>query len=149
MYLVRPARSSDREKLVEFNLAMALETEQIKLDRKTLSSGVDAVFLDSARGFYLVCEENDKVIGSLMITSEWSDWRNGDIWWIQSVYVEPEHRRKGVFRALFMEITQRVLKEDSIAGVRLYVDEHNKNAINTYLSLGMATSNYEMLEFMK
>ena len=149
MYRVRPARADDRDVIAQFNLAMALETEAIELDPLTLNSGVRAVLEDPGKGFYLVCEHDGEAVGSLMITFEWSDWRNGNIWWLQSVYVDPAHRRKGVFSLLFNEVKERIQKAKDIAGARLYVDEHNASAIKTYLAKGMKLSNYKMLELMK
>jgi ribosomal protein S18 acetylase RimI-like enzyme len=149
MYTIRSANKKDTKTLIKFNQAMALETEDITLDHQTVQAGVVAVIEDASKGFYLICEQSDTIAGSLMITLEWSDWRNGNIWWIQSVYVDPRYRRKGVFTALFTEVKKRISSNDNIAGVRLYVDEHNKTAIETYLTLGMKTSNYNMLELMK
>lgn len=149
MYSVRPARQSDHDLIAKFNRDMALETEQLKLDPFTIDQGVKAVLDDPGKGFYLICEHNEIAVGSLMITYEWSDWRNGNILWIQSVFVEPSHRRKGVFSMLFNEVKSRMDEDNTIAGVRLYVDEHNAIAIQTYLSLGMKLSNYKMLEMMK
>ena len=149
MFFVRYANKRDRDTLVKFNQAMAMETEGLHLDQHRLESGVDAVLNDPEKGFYLICEHSGSIAGSLMITFEWSDWRNGNVWWIQSVYVDPDHRRKGVFTTLFAEIKKSIQSDDKIAGVRLYVDEHNQKAIETYLSLGMRSSNYKMLDLMK
>lgn len=146
---IRQAQRADAEKIIAFNRSMAQETEGIELKYSTIQSGVHAVLDDPDKGFYLVCETEGEVIGSLMITFEWSDWRNGNIWWFQSVYVEPEHRRKGVFTKLFNEVIKRIEDDAEIAGARLYVDKHNTAAIKTYLSQGMDLSNYQMLELMK
>lgn len=149
MYRVRAARREDKETIAAFNSAMALETESIQLDPKTINDGVEAVLSDSGKGFYLVCETETDIVACLMITTEWSDWRNADIWWLQSVYVDPDHRKKGVFSLLFNHLRNTIKEHSNIAGLRLYVDEHNEIAIKTYLTLGMNASNYQMLEFMK
>lgn len=149
MYTVRAARREDKETITAFNRAMALETESIHLDPVTINDGVEAVLSDSGKGFYLVCETESDIVACLMITTEWSDWRNADIWWLQSVYVDPDHRKKGVFSLLFNHLRDTIKEHSGVAGLRLYVDEHNEIAIKTYLALGMKASNYQMLEFMK
>lgn len=127
---------------------MAFETEELELDRGVLTSGVDAVFADPARGRYYVAEEEGRVIGSLMITYEWSDWRNGMVWWIQSVYVIPEWRRRGIYAGLYTHV--RVMVEQStVRGIRLYVDKRNVPAQEVYTRLGMNGEHYLVFEWMK
>jgi GNAT superfamily N-acetyltransferase len=139
---IRRARPSDHATLVEYNRRMAWETEQKRLDDQVLSQGVAAVLADPAKGFYLVAERNGEVVGQLMITSEWSDWRNGFFWWIQSVYVREDARRHGVFRRLYHEI-ERIAKESGdIVGIRLYVERDNVRAQKTYADLGMKEEAY-------
>jgi len=141
---VREAGMADINILVDFNAAMALETERKTLDPLTLSAGVAAVLAEPRRGFYLVAEAGREVVGCLMITYEWSDWRNGDWWWFQSVYVHPEQRRNGVFRAMYAEVERLASARADVAGLRLYVERDNRRAQKTYASLGMHEEHYRM-----
>ncbi|MGH8214760.1 MAG: GNAT family N-acetyltransferase [Rhodanobacteraceae bacterium] len=141
---IRPAEPGDIPFLVECNAAMALETEHKKLDRDVLLRGTQAIFDDPRRGFYLVAERDGEPAGCLLITREWSDWRNGDWWWFQSVYVTPAARRCGVFRALYAEVERRA-REVGAIGLRLYVERDNARAQQTYASLGMEEEPYRML----
>ena len=115
---------------------------------KTIKNGVNAVFADSSRGQYWVAESEGKVVASLLITFEWSDWRNCNVWWIQSVYVLPEFRRKGIFRSMYLHIKAEAEK-DGIPGLRLYVETNNSTAQSTYEALGMSSLHYKMYEWMK
>lgn len=142
--VVRAATAADIDAIVEFNAAMAMETESKNLPREILRAGVAAVFDDPRRGFYRVAEVDGIVAGCLMITFEWSDWRNGDWWWLQSVYVKPEFRRGGVFRALYDDIERAAQSTPHVVGVRLYVEKENRRAQNTYASLGMHEADYLM-----
>ena len=144
--LVRPARANDAGDIARFNLAMALETEAKALDPARLRAGVDAVFADSRHGFYLVAEVDGANVGCLMITYEWSDWRDGQWWWLQSVYVPEQFRRRGVFRALHAEAERRARATAGVIGLRLYVERENANAQNTYARLGMHDSGYRLFE---
>ncbi len=141
---IRTANVSDIDFLVDCNAAMARETEHKTLDRDVLTRGTRAVFDDQRRGFYLVAEHAGTRAGCLLITYEWSDWRNGDWWWFQSVYVVPEARRHGVFRALYAEVERRARAAGAI-GLRLYVERDNTRAARTYASLGMEEEAYRML----
>ena len=143
---VRPAIHDDIEFLVRGNAQMALETENLSLDMDRLRRGVHAVFDDSSRGFYLIAEVNGSRAGQMMITSEWSDWRNGVFWWIQSVYTVPEFRRRGVFHALYAEATALAQKSGSVCGLRLYVDAHNLQAQAIYRRCGMHETAYRLFE---
>lgn len=143
---VREATAADIEVLVQFNAAMARETEAKTLDPATVRPGVAAVLHEPRRGFYLIAELDGEIAGCLMITYEWSDWRNGDWWWLQSVYVPPEYRRNGVFRALYTEVERRVSAASGIAGLRLYVERDNARAQQTYAALGMSQTHYHMYE---
>ena len=146
MLHVRAARADDRDTLVRFNAAMALETEHKVLDPTVLRAGVAAVLAESKRGFYLVAECDGTVSGCLMITYEWSDWRNGDWWWLQSVYIVPEYRRCGVFRALYAHVERMASARADVVGVRLYVERDNTHAQRTYAALGIDDAGYCMLE---
>lgn len=141
---IRTANIPDIDFLVDCNAAMARETEHKTLDRDVLTRGTRAVFDDPRRGFYLVAEHAGTRAGCLLITYEWSDWRNGDWWWFQSVYVVPEARRHGVFRALYAEVERRARAAGAI-GLRLYVERDNTRAARTYASLGMEEEAYRML----
>lgn len=142
---IRPARPADAPTLTAFNAAMAIETENLALDPDTLSAGVRALLTDPSKGQYFVAELDSHIIGQLMITHEWSDWRNGDIWWIQSVYVHPDHRRHGVFRALYRHVEQAARAAGAVM-LRLYVHEHNRTGQGTYHGLGMNMSHYRVME---
>lgn len=132
-----------------FQLAMAMETENLKLDRDIVQSGVQSVFNEPGKGRYFVALDGDKLIASLMITYEWSDWRNGNVYWIQSVYVLPEYRGKGVFKKMYLHIKNLVLNDPALCGIRLYVDKTNHNAQKVYEKIGMDGSHYQLFEWMK
>ncbi|HYR29837.1 MAG TPA: GNAT family N-acetyltransferase [Thermoanaerobaculia bacterium] len=144
----REALPADASAIIEFQLAMARETEELELDREILTRGVEAVFTDPALGRYYVAEEDGRVVGSLMITYEWSDWRNGMVWWIQSVYVIPEFRRRGVYAGLYAQI-KGIVEQSAVRGIRLYVDKRNKPAQDVYTRLGMNGEHYQLFEWMK
>ncbi len=148
MVSFRKATLSDARSITGFQLKMAWETENMKLDHSTVTNGVGAVFADSTKGEYYVAESEGSVIASLLITYEWSDWRNSNIWWIQSVYVVPEFRRQGVFRQLYHHI-KNIAEEQGIAGLRLYVETGNSRAQKTYESLGMSSEHYAFYEWMR
>jgi len=143
---IRDATGQDIARLVQFNMAMAIETEEMQLDEGVLTSGMKAVLDDPGRGFYLVAEVDGRVVGSLMVTTEWSDWRNADFWWVQSVYVAPEYRWRGIFRALYEEVRNRAKKSDRVCGCRLYVERENAKAKATYVQLGFEETHYKMFE---
>ena len=143
---VRDARASDAEVLVAFNAAMARETEALELDLARLRSGVAAALSDSGKGRYLLAELDGRAAGCLLITREWSDWRNGWVWWIQSVYVAPDARRRGVYTALHRAVLDRARASGDVVGVRLYVDRDNRRAQATYQKLGMKEARYLLYE---
>jgi GNAT superfamily N-acetyltransferase len=143
--MIRPARADDADTLVEFNARMARETEGLDLGRDVLSQGVRGGLADAAKALYFVADADGRVVGQLMITKEWSDWRNGDIWWVQSVYVHSDYRRRGVFRALY-DYARDQARSAGAVGVRLYVDDHNAAAQQVYERLGMRMSNYRVME---
>lgn len=143
---IRRAIAGDEAVLAEFNAALAWESEHKRLDSGVLLAGVRAVLTDANKGFYTVAERDGQVVGQLMVTFEWSDWRNGWFWWVQSVYVRPEDRRGGVFRELFGAIQREAEADPSVIGLRLYVERDNTRAKETYRSLGMSSTPYELLE---
>ena len=143
---VRPAALADLEALVRFSAAMARETEARILDEDRLRQGTRAVLTSHERGFYLVAEQGSIVVGQLLITYEWSDWRNGVFWWIQSVYVEPSVRRRGVYRALHEYVLQEARRRGDVCGVRLYVEQDNAGAQATYARLDMNPTGYRIYE---
>ena len=143
---VRRATVADQETIVRFNEALAWESEGKRLDNDTLTTGVAAVFASGDRGFYCIAEAEDRVVGQLMITYEWSDWRNGYFWWIQSVYVSSDYRRRGVYRALEAYVKAEAEAQGNVCGFRLYVEKNNHVAQQVYLDLGMVQSDYYLLE---
>ncbi|MEM1012049.1 MAG: GNAT family N-acetyltransferase [Planctomycetota bacterium] len=144
---IRPAVVSDAEMIADMNVRMARETEGLALDPPTVVEGVAAVLADRSKGHYLVAEAAGRVVGCLLVTHEWSDWRNGDLWWVQSVFVEPDHRGRGVFRSLY-EATRQQALEESASGLRLYVEHENHTAQQTYRKLGMSKTHYHIMEEM-
>jgi GNAT superfamily N-acetyltransferase len=143
---VRAATPADTAVVVEFNRLLAQESESKTLDRAVLTAGVAAQLADPAKGRYFLAEENGEVLGQVGLTFEWSDWRNGWMWWIQSVYVRSDARRRGIFRALFEHVRQAAHLEGQVVGLRLYVDRDNVGAQRTYERLGMQVSGYFVLE---
>jgi ribosomal protein S18 acetylase RimI-like enzyme len=143
---VQRATVSDAETITRFNLAMALETEEKRLNPERVLAGVHGLMNKPELGFYLVATHEDRVAGSLMVTYEWSDWRCGVFWWVQSVYVEPEYRRQGVYRCLYAYLKELATKAGGVCGFRLYVEEENVKAQKTYESLGMNACAYRMYE---
>jgi len=144
--LVRQAAASDAVTIADFNAFMAKETEHLVLDRTHLQKGVEAMIADSSKGLYYIAEFDGKVAGQLMITYEWSDWRNATFWWIQSVYVQPEYRKQGIFRSLYRYVESIARNRGDVCGLRLYVDQSNKHAQQTYEALGMKRSHYQMMD---
>ncbi len=158
---IRRATLDDARTLAEFNRSMALETENLKLRPAVLVSGVTAVLENPARGFYLVAEHATEhatehaienatadahpvTLASLLVTTEWSDWRNGEFWWLQSVYVVREWRRRGIYRALYRHVQQLAAQAQNVCGFRLYVERDNQVAQKTYAALGMSETGYKM-----
>ena len=143
---LRRGTPADAAIVVEFNRRLALESEGKALDLVTLTTGVARVLADGSRGSYFVAESGGEIVGQLMITTEWSDWRDGWLWWIQSVYVRDDFRRAGVFRALFDRVVEEGKVAADVVGIRLYVEDHNTRAIATYERLGMTSAGYRVLE---
>jgi len=145
----RAAALADVANIVRFQIAMARETEDLALDPAVVGKGVAAVCDDASRGRYYVAERDGSVIGSLLITYEWSDWRNGAVWWIQSVYVVPEARRQGIYAGLYAHIRELAQADPQVRGIRLYVDRRNTGAQRVYTRLGMNGEHYQVFEWMK
>lgn len=143
---LREARPGDRDALVAFAQAMAHETEDKPLDEATLRAGVDALLADPARGRAFVVEAAGRVVATLMLTREWSEWRNGFFWWIQSVYVDPAHRGRGHYRRLHEHVREQARRTPDVCGLRLYVEAENHAAQRTYRALGMAETRYRIFE---
>ncbi len=144
--LVRKGVPADAEIIAQFNVNMASETENTVLNKETVTQGALGLMQNPQFGFYLVAESAGTVIGSLMITFEWTDWRDGLFWWIQSVYIDPHWRRKGVFSSLYEKAEELAKNETNVRGLRLYVDHENQIAQSTYQALGMKKTNYQFYE---
>jgi ribosomal protein S18 acetylase RimI-like enzyme len=149
MIKVRSAVPADYSLIVDFQIKMAFETEGINLAENRLTQGVLAVFAQPEKGQYFIAETAGKACASLLITYEWSDWRNSTIWWIQSVYVMPEFRQKGVYKAMYAYVKQLAEANKQIGGIRLYVDKTNQTAQKAYAALGMNGDHYQVFEWMK
>ncbi len=144
---IRRATLADVNVLVEFNAALAWETEHKRLRPEVLTAGVRAVFDEPTRGFYTVATDaNGAIVGQMMVTFEWSDWRNGWFWWVQSVYVRSDARRGGVFRSLYREVQNQAAADRTVIGIRLYVEHENARARKTYAALGMTETTYGLME---
>ena len=149
MIQIRQATPEDITTIVQFQIAMAQETENLQLDEDTVTKGVTSAMKDATKGTYYIAKEADKVVGSLLTTYEWSDWRNSMVLWIQSVYVRPEYRRNKVFSLLYQYIKERVQSNPEFSGIRLYVDKSNLRAQGVYHAIGMNGDHYKVFEWMK
>ncbi len=145
-FIIRLAELKDAQLLATWAQTMAMETEHKHLDGDTVLKGVQAGIADPKRARYFIAMSGDMPAGTLMLTTEWSDWRNGDWWWIQSVYVDPDFRRQGVFQSLYSHVKALAEQAPDVCGLRLYVEHDNKNAQHTYESLGMEDAGYRMME---
>ena len=145
---IRLAEPRDLESLVTYNMALAWETEGRQLERSLLQSGVESILTDSAKGFYVVMEHRPtrRTIGQLLITFEWSDWRNAIFWWLQSVYVHKDWRRQGVFKTLYDYVLQEGKRQGNVAGIRLYVEQDNAVAQEVYAQAGLSAAPYKVFE---
>jgi ribosomal protein S18 acetylase RimI-like enzyme len=143
---IRPARATDLEFLVDGNARLAAETKGRELDRELLAEGVALALADEHKGRYYVADDGEEPIGLLFLTREWSDWRAGWFWWIQSLYVVPESRRGGVFSALWQHVLADARRDPEVCGIRLYVDQHNDAAMAVYERIGMFDAGYRMYE---
>jgi len=144
--IIRRALSQDIAELADFNIRMARETEGVELIPEVITAGVQTMIDNPQMGFYLVVELDNGIQASLMITTEWSDWRNGIFWWIQSVYVRPGYRRQGLYRELYLRVKELAEQEPAVYGFRLYVERDNIAAQKTYESLGMSETEYKLFE---
>ncbi len=144
--IIRRASAADISRIVAFQLSMAHETESKVLDSHVVEEGVRVLLRKPDKGQYFLAEYESRVVGSLLITYEWSDWRNANFWWIQSVYVEPASRRQGVYSAMHNHVLDFAKSDSGVCGVRLYVDRENRIAQSTYNRLGMSKSRYDMYE---
>jgi GNAT superfamily N-acetyltransferase len=149
MVNIRKATEQDLDTIIRFQKKMARETENIVLDEEILSNGVRSVFLDETKGFYLVAEKDNEIIACMMLTPEWSDWRNGFFLWIQSLYVLPQQRNQGIFRKMYEFIRDVVLTSENYKGLRLYVVNDNQLAQEVYIRIGMDGNHYRMFEWVK
>ncbi len=149
MITFRQALPTHTTAIASFQIAMALETEKLKLDAATCALGVQAVFEEPSRGVYHICADGDNVIGCLLLTSEWSDWRNGAVWWIQSVYFLPQYRRQKLFSKFYEYVQGLAQKQPNVRGIRLYVDKSNEIAQKVYSKIGMNGEHYKLFEWMK
>ncbi len=147
--IFREAKQSEYKVIAGFQQKMALETENYHLDINTVTKGVEAVFSDASKGKYYIVEEDEKVIASLLTTYEWSDWRNSQVLWIQSVFVLQEYRKNGVFKLMYSNIKDIVLNNPIYSGIRLYVDKTNTNAMKVYTKIGMQGEHYSLFEEME
>ena len=145
---VRKGRLSDKEFIIEAQIAMALETEELQLDREVLESGVQAVFDDPKKGEYFIAELDSTPVGCLLTLTEWSDWRNGNVLWIHSVFVRPESRGKGIYKKMYEHLKKTVTESD-LRGLRLYVEKTNHRAQQVYKKLGMSDEHYALFEWLK
>jgi ribosomal protein S18 acetylase RimI-like enzyme len=148
MISIRPATQEDSANIIGFQQRMALETENVKLETTVLAEGLKRLFDEPSKGKYYVAEDNGEVIGCLMTTFEWSEWRCGNVLWIQSVYIKPSHRSKGVFKKMYEHIKSMVTPESEYRGIRLYVDKTNAAAQKVYEKLGMNGEHYQVYEWM-
>jgi len=145
-FTIRDARPADAATIVEFNVKMAMETEGRPLALELINPGVHAVLEDAGKGRYWVAEMDGEVVGQLMVTYEWSDWRNGVFWWIQSVFIREDCRRKGIFSALHRHVEMLARSAGDVCGIRLYVERENRRAQKTYEVLGMSSPGYQVME---
>jgi GNAT superfamily N-acetyltransferase len=143
--VVRAARIEDAPKIVDFNLRLALETEKKELELTVVTAGVDTILRDPRLGRYFVAVFGEKIVGQMAVTEEWSDWRNGRILWLQSVYVDADYRGQGVFGRL-LSYVQKVGRAEGVVGLRLYVENHNVRAQQTYQKRGFVDAGYRVLE---
>jgi GNAT superfamily N-acetyltransferase len=148
MIIIRKAYREDASAIIDFQQKMAWETEQMTLVPEIILKGVNSVFEDKSIGQYYVAESDGTVVASLLITYEWSDWRNSNVWWFQSVYVLPDYRRTGIFKKMYTFIKDEA-DRNNVAGLRLYVESNNERARKTYESLGMSSEHYTMYEWLR
>ena len=149
MIEIRRGRREDAPYIIDFQIRMAKEAEDLTLDRPTVEKGVQAVFDDPHKGAYWIAELDGKVAGCLLTVPEWSDWRNGTVLWIHSVYVIPSARRRGIFRMMYENLKTTVEQSANLRGLRLYVERENERAQKTYNAMGMDGNHYKLFEWMR
>jgi GNAT superfamily N-acetyltransferase len=142
---IQRATASDVAAITAYNVALAEESEHLTLEPEVVRRGVEAVFQDASRGVYFGAYEANQIIGVLLVTYEWSDWRNGNFWWLQSVYVHPQHRARGVFKTLLTHVVNEAEKDPTVCGFRLYVDADNQRARDVYAKMRFERTNYQVL----
>jgi len=147
--MIRTAKQNEINIIVEFQQRMAFETENLQLDNNTLYKGVSSIFKNPEKGKYYIAEIENEIVGCTLITFEWSDWRNSTIIWLQSVYILPEHRKKGIFKQIYTHIKNIVQNSEDYCGIKLYVDKTNINAQKVYKNIGMTDEHYSTFEWMK
>jgi len=146
---IRKARASDADKIVKFQMSTALETEGMELDKQTVTKGVKAVFEQPSKGHYYIAEKKGQPIACVLVVSEWSDWRNGTVLWIHSIYVVPQERRKGVLKELYNYLQDMVLKSPNLMGIRTLIDKRNQRGIKVAQALGLLGEHYNTFEWLK
>lgn len=149
MIEIRQGQLRDAELIIDFQIRLAKETEGLRLNRETVRKGVLAVLRDKSKGEYHIAQEKNEVLGMLLTVPEWSDWRNGTVLWIHSLYVRPEYRRKGVFKRLYQHLKTKVEQSPDLVGLRLYADKHNSAARRVYEKLEMNKDHYLLYEWLK
>ncbi len=150
MIHVRPAKFKELDIIADFQVKMADETEQLTLSTDEVRKGVESIFEDSQKGtYYVAVDDDENVLGCLMTTSEFSEWRNGTVLWIQSVYVRKENRKQGIYKQMYEYLKKMVEEDDELMGIRLYVDMHNQAAQRVYINMGMKSDHYKLYEWMK
>lgn len=147
---IRKATKQDAQYIVDCQIKMAHETENLILERVTVEKGVGHILMDSPLGYYLLAEDDKKnLLGVMMVLFEWSDWRNGKVFWIHSLYVKPDFRKQGIFKAFYAHLKNIVESSAEFKGIRLYVEKSNLNAQKAYQASGMTNEHYELFEWLK
>jgi GNAT superfamily N-acetyltransferase len=149
MIHIQKAALTHVDVLIDFQQRLALESEGVQLSGETLRAGMNAMFTDPSKGSYYIAMEDEVIVGCHSVTFEWSDWRNGMVWWLQSVYVKESHRKKGIFKMMYDNIITIIKGQPELIGLRLYVDKSNTRAMKVYESMGMDGSHYTVYEWMK
>jgi GNAT superfamily N-acetyltransferase len=149
MISIQKAELQHIDILIDFQQRLADESEGIVLNRSTIQRGMEAMFADPGKGLYYIALDGEEIVGCHSITYEWSDWRNGLVWWLQSVYVKESHRKKGVFKMMYDNVVSMIRKDPKLIGLRLYVDKSNERAMKVYGAMGMDGSHYTVYEWIK
>ena len=149
MITIRKAEPRHIDVLIDFQQRLAMESENVVLNGDTLRKGMEAMFEDSRKGLYYIASDGDEVVGCHMITYEWSDWRNGMVWWLQSVYVKESHRKMGIFKMMYDNVITMIKNDPNLIALRLYVDKSNERAMKVYAAMGMDGSHYTVYEWIK